>query len=217
MEDLVMAKKPASKKPAVRTAYGASHMPDKLAASAFALFSTRGIGNVTVDDIATHAGVTKGSLYWHYKSKDDLIKAASGHYYRSYHRRINTALAHITEPLKRLEETLRVSVRICLLDHENRVFTTEIFTLALKDEELRRGWRHFYDSVREFYISLVEAGRSGGQLRVSNSETAVDLMLAAMEGIKLQAFFDNRLCTPDGEKAILRNLKKSLGFTDHDE
>jgi AcrR family transcriptional regulator len=188
-------------------------MPAKLAASAFNLFSRHGCKKVNLDQIAADAGVTKGSLYWHYKSKDDLIKAACTHYYRAYHRRINTALAHITDPVKRLEETLRVSVRICLLDHENRVFSTEIFTLALSDAEVRRGWQQFYDGVREFYIGLVQAARATGKIQTTDPEQAVDFMLATMEGIKLQALYDSHLCSPDSEKAIVANLKRSLGFS----
>ena len=42
-------------------------MSDKLASCAFSLFSSRGIDRVRMDDIAASAGVTKGSLYWHYR------------------------------------------------------------------------------------------------------------------------------------------------------
>ncbi len=186
--------------------------PDTLAASAFALFSERGIGSVTVDDIARHAGVTKGSLYWHYKSKDDLIQAACVHYYRTYHRRINSELAHITNPVKRLEHTLEVAVQICLLDQENRVFTTEVFTLALRDDAVRRSWQQFYDSVREFYIGLVKAAQAAGGVRTDDPEHAVDFMLATMEGIKLQAMYDPKICAKPAQRAIVESLKRTLGF-----
>jgi AcrR family transcriptional regulator len=189
-------------------------MPDTLAASAFALFSERGIGRVTVDDIARHAGVTKGSLYWHYKSKDDLIQAACVHYYRTYHRRINSELAHITNPVKRLEHTLEVAVQICLLDQENRVFTTEVFTLALRDDAVRRSWQQFYDSVREFYVGLVRAAQAAGGLHTDDPEQAVDFMLATMEGIKLQAMYDPKICARPAERAIMRSLKRTLGFAE---
>ena len=187
-------------------------MPDKLAQRAFSLFSRKGIQNVSLDEVAAQAGVTKGSLYWHYKSKDELLRAACSHYYRTYHRRINSELAHITDPVKRLETTLKVSVRICLLDQENRGFTGEIFALAMRDGEVRRGWQQFYDSVKEFYVGLVKAAAATGRLKVANAGLAVDLMLATMEGIKLQALYDARLCAAASEKAILANLKKSLGF-----
>jgi AcrR family transcriptional regulator len=46
---------------------------DKLAGCAFSLFSDRGIDRVRMDDIAASAGITKGSLYWHYRSTPQSI------------------------------------------------------------------------------------------------------------------------------------------------
>ena len=186
-------------------------MPSRLAQSAFALFSRNGIQNVNLDRIAAHAGVTKGSLYWHFESKDEIIQAACSHYYRTWHRRINAELAPFTDPLERLERALRFSVRTCLLDKENRVFTLEIFTLSLHDEAVRRGWRQFLNSVREFYIGLLEAARAAGRIKTPDPQQAVDFLLAAMEGIKLQALFDPQLCSRHAEKQICEQLMRTLG------
>ncbi|MCX8108368.1 MAG: TetR/AcrR family transcriptional regulator [Verrucomicrobiae bacterium] len=184
----------------------------ELAASAFALFAQKGFDGVSLDEIAAHAGVTKGSLYWHFNSKRELIHAACGHYYRMYQRRINDALAGISDPGKRLEQTLRVAVRTCLTDEANRVFTMEIFTWAVHDPELRRSWQQFYDSVREFYIGLVKAASLAGAVHVTDPEHAVNLMLAAMEGIKLRALFEPGICSPAEEARTLAGLKEILGF-----
>jgi AcrR family transcriptional regulator len=180
-------------------------MPERLAASAFALFSERGINAVSLDDIAAHAHVTKGSLYWHYDSKDALIKAACTHYYRDYHRRILTELAHITHPVKRLDRTLETAVSTCLLDRKNRIFTTEIFSLAVHDEELRRSWRQFSDNVREFYIGLIRAATG---LSTSEAERRADFLLSAMEGLKLRAHYEPHLCVPGCHKSIVAQLKR---------
>jgi AcrR family transcriptional regulator len=180
-------------------------MPERLAASAFKLFSERGISNVSVDDVAAHAHVTKGSLYWHYDSKDALIKAACTHYYHAYHRRINTELAHITDPVKRLERTLDTAVSTCLEDRKNRIFTTEIFSLAVHDGELRRSWRQFSDQVREFYIGLVKAATGLG---TKQAERRADFLLSAMEGLKLRAQYEPHLCLLDCHKTIVAQLKR---------
>lgn len=37
------------------------------------LFGERGFANVSIEEIAREAGVTRGALYHHYKSKDDLF------------------------------------------------------------------------------------------------------------------------------------------------
>jgi AcrR family transcriptional regulator len=41
--------------------------------AAYELFYRKGFGRVGVDDIATAAGITKRTLYYHFKSKDDLL------------------------------------------------------------------------------------------------------------------------------------------------
>ncbi|BBK39209.1 TetR family transcriptional regulator [Allostella sp. ATCC 35155] len=47
----------------------------RIVAAAEALFYAHGLRSVGVDAIAEHAGVTKRTLYYHFKSKDDLIAA----------------------------------------------------------------------------------------------------------------------------------------------
>jgi len=47
----------------------------RLVDAATRLFYAEGIGRVSVDAIAEKAGLTKRTLYYHFKSKDDLIAA----------------------------------------------------------------------------------------------------------------------------------------------
>ena len=48
--------------------------------TAVRIFARSGVSAATLDDIATEAGVTKGTLCWHFHSKDDLITAIIKHY-----------------------------------------------------------------------------------------------------------------------------------------
>lgn len=187
-------------------------MPEKLADCAFRLFARRGIDQVTLDAVAAEAGVTKGSLYWHYKSKDEIIRAACGHYYCTFHKRIHSAAAGIADPVERLEKVLTLSVKTCLMDEENRVFTSEIFRLSFQEKEIRQGWQQFYASVREMYIGLVLAAAQTGGIVVNDAEGAVNLMLETMEGVKLRALFEPHICSLVEERKILEGLKQILGF-----
>ncbi len=53
--------------------------PMDFASGALDLFARKGLDRVTMDEIAAEARVTKGSLYWHFKSKDEVIEAACRH------------------------------------------------------------------------------------------------------------------------------------------
>ena len=184
----------------------APEMRLKLAESAFALFARWGIKNVNLDAVAAHAGVTKGSLYWHYKSKKELIAAACAHYYRQWQQQAYREMATTADPLDQFRRVLRFSVQSCLFDRENRVFTTEIFALSLQDDEIRAGWAQFYDTVRELYVGLLRSARSAGQIDVDDPRQAVDWMLAAIEGVKQRAAFEPQICTPKQREEIVEGL-----------
>lgn len=52
----------------------------RLLDAALTLVRSKGYAATSVDDICKHAGVTKGSFFHHFKSKDDLAVAAVGHF-----------------------------------------------------------------------------------------------------------------------------------------
>src|SRR5690606_33866074 len=56
-------------------ARGAGKTRDRIVRSAARLFYRKGIGAVSVDAVAEAAGVTKRTLYNHFRSKDDLAAA----------------------------------------------------------------------------------------------------------------------------------------------
>jgi TetR/AcrR family transcriptional repressor of nem operon len=52
----------------------------KLLDAALHVIRAKGYAATTVDDICHHAGVTKGSFFHHFKSKEELALAAAGHF-----------------------------------------------------------------------------------------------------------------------------------------
>jgi len=53
----------------------ASDKLDRLTASAVELAHAKGFARITIGDIADHAGVATGSVYYYFKSKDDVGRA----------------------------------------------------------------------------------------------------------------------------------------------
>ncbi|MBC3766135.1 TetR family transcriptional regulator [Neptunicella marina] len=48
---------------------------DQLLDSAESVFFDKGFANTTLMDVANHAGLTRGAIYWHFKNKHDLFEA----------------------------------------------------------------------------------------------------------------------------------------------
>ena len=54
--------------------------PQQLLEAAYTLFTTRGLAATRTEDVAQLAGVSKGTLFRYYPSKDELFKAVIRHY-----------------------------------------------------------------------------------------------------------------------------------------
>lgn len=185
-------------------------MAERLGRSAFELFALEGLEGANLDEIAAHAGVTKGSLYWHYGSRQELILAACNHYYRLWQRQVHAALAPLTDPMARLRRALAFSVRSCVADPANRRFTTGLFALMQSDAAVRSSWAQFYDTVREFYLGLVAAAQAAGAVPTGDARPRVDLMLEAMEGLKLRAAFEPQIADPAQQASAAAGLLEAV-------
>ena len=53
------------------------HRPEEIAAAALRVFAKRGLHQTTLDDVAKEAGVSKGTIYLYFKSKEELFIAAA--------------------------------------------------------------------------------------------------------------------------------------------
>ena len=139
---------------------------EELAQAAFDLFCSRGIDRVNLDEIAAAAGVTKGSLYWHYASKKEVVLAACDLYYARWREQIGAATGDAETAYGKLEAAIAYSVRSCLLDEANRVFSTEIVALSLYDTEVRASWAGFLDETERFFLGLTHQAVGRGELHL---------------------------------------------------
>ncbi len=48
--------------------------------AALRVFARSGVSSATLDDVANEAGISRGTVCWHYRSKDDLLKAIIQHH-----------------------------------------------------------------------------------------------------------------------------------------
>lgn len=186
------------------------HARGRFTEAAFDLFSREGFGGVTLDSIAAAVGVTKGSLCWHFASKKELIVETCAYYYRNWQRDAFSEMAKVRSPKEQLRRVLRMSVERCLFDERNRVFTTELFALAVHDREIRAGWAQFYDSVRELFAGLVTAAGKAGEFHSENPVESVNWMLAAIEGFKQRAVFEPEICNAAHRDHIVGHLMEMV-------
>jgi len=182
---------------------------ERLAETAFLLFSENPIADVTLDMVAKKAAVTKGSIYCHYKSKKELLLEACQVYYKRWERLVVDYASIDLDPISRLRRAILSGAEMCLFDNRNRFFTTQLFALAINDADVKESWAGFYRRVHAFHQSLLEEIAAFGAAPVTDPKVTTDRILAILEGIKQQAFFDPSIASAAQIGIIVETVMKT--------
>ena len=75
--------------------------------AALELIAERGVQAVAIEPLARRMGITKGSFYWHFNSREALLQQALARWEEHDQRNLNTSLGEIDHPRDRLESFFR--------------------------------------------------------------------------------------------------------------
>ena len=147
--------------------------------AAYNIFYKKGYHNSRMDDIANEVGVSKASLYSYFKSKDDILQAASNqaltgsfnHYFYDY---------ESLEPLEELYNDLIKSVGSIHLNFE-------ITALSSHNEKIRKINRDTYLKKLDTLSFFVENQQSKGNIRNDiSASTIAQLLISIYNDISMQ-------------------------------
>jgi TetR/AcrR family acrAB operon transcriptional repressor/TetR/AcrR family transcriptional repressor of mexAB-oprM operon len=115
-----------------RTKEDAEQTRLKVIAAALELFSRNGYSNTTLAMIAEAAGFSRGPIYWHFKSKDELYEAVLGYSQVPLERLIEQSRERAADPRAALEHFISEWFRLLLEDRWYR----QSFEILLNKTEL---------------------------------------------------------------------------------
>ncbi|WP_339846048.1 TetR/AcrR family transcriptional regulator [uncultured Halopseudomonas sp.] len=137
----------------------------KLLQAAAHLFSTRGFDRTTVRDLAARVGIQSGSLFHHFKSKDDILRAVMEETIHYNLALMRAALIDLDNPRQRLKALI-----LCELQAVNgvsgeamSVLVYEWRSLSREGQQLILGLRQIYESI---WLEVLEGGFDAGIVRV---------------------------------------------------
>jgi AcrR family transcriptional regulator len=121
------------------------------------VFARRGYRQAAVDEIAAAAGYSKGALYWHFSSKEELLMAL-------VEERIDTPMREMVALLESAPPDTDMSVEASRefarrLDSQRDAVLVEreYWSLAIRDPELRVQYRERQRELREAMARALEA------------------------------------------------------------
>jgi TetR/AcrR family fatty acid metabolism transcriptional regulator len=153
--------------------------------AAMPVFARLGFEHARMDDIVEASGLSKGALYWYFKSKEEIITGIL--------RRLFTT--DIEQLRDLLESEGTVSERLLLLTRfrvaglkrlaDLLPILVEFYAVMVRQNWVREFISQYFESFRELLVDLIQQGIDRGEFRpVSTFETAVTLS-AIYEGLTI--------------------------------
>ena len=153
---------------------------------AYHLIGLRGVHDVSLDDIAAEAGVSKGILLYYFKTKENLVLATIRWALSATAQRIRTAMTGARTPEAKV---LAMIDAIWVRAEVNRAFYLTYIDLAghaARNESFTELSATFHSIVDGLYAEPVRAGVEAGAFDVESVEEAATAVRAIIDGLFLQ-------------------------------
>jgi len=147
--------------------------------AAFDLFSSRGLKDVTIAEIARKADVSQVSIYNFFEGKENLVR--------------QVIFAFMDEKMKESEQVLEREIpfrekleRLFVITEEARDQSNPEFLLsAIANDPLTRNLmaEYYHDRTEPFILRLVEQGKNKGAISRDLSDEAVRLYIQALQDL----------------------------------
>jgi AcrR family transcriptional regulator len=148
--------------------------PQELLDAALALFVEKGFAATRIEEVALRAGVSKGTLYLYYPSKEELLKAVISHY-------LSDRIAEGAEQAAQFEGSAGDLLRSMLVDWWGHLYDSPasgVFKLVITEVRNFPEIGDFYarqvvEPAHQLISSIVRQGMARGEFRTVDVDHAV--------------------------------------------
>jgi AcrR family transcriptional regulator len=157
------------------------------------VFTKKGLDSARMDDIADETGLSKGTLYLYFKSKDELIIAILDRVFQGVLGHLNT---HKHDDLSASEAILQFTDSAA---HDYKVMLRlvpvayEFLALAFRNALVKRYLQQYLHKYMEVLTGLVQRGIDAGEFRSVSPQDVAVAAGAIYEGTVLLWVYDNAL------------------------
>ena len=158
--------------------------------AAMKTFSKQGFYKARMSDIAETSGLSKGSLYWYFESKDSIILALLERVFEPELKDFRKLL-HGDRPVEtRLYEYVERAGDDMVKMLKWMPLFYDFIALAFRQEVIKKAISSYYKQNIELLIELIQQGIDRGELQVDDAEEAAIAIGSILEGTIVLWFYD---------------------------
>jgi TetR/AcrR family fatty acid metabolism transcriptional regulator len=162
---------------------------EQLVRATYEEVAEKGYSAVTLQDIATRAGVSKGSTLYYFPSKEDLFLAALEWMIEQMHERQQRAVDSATEPVAQLRAAIGTIFDAGPASRQFFLAYSDFVSLGTRNKRFYELNRRFYEGCTCIDQAILTRGIETGNFRVVDLTEASSMIRALIDGLMLQWFF----------------------------
>jgi AcrR family transcriptional regulator len=178
--------------------------------AATSCFMRRGFTNTTMDDIVAESGLSKGTLYWYFGSKDELFMSAVASFFQGFGQQTMEALAGCETAAEQLRCGGRALIAFCREAQGLFGLFLEFWSQSERRGEASQVWAGMLQQYAHVIAGLVEEGVRRGEFRPVDAEHLVWAILAAYDGLAVYALIEPSLDLDRVSEAFVETLLSGL-------
>lgn len=176
------------------------------------VFNRKGFDEARMDDIAEETGLSKGTLYLYFKSKDDLIIAILDRMIQREFKRLETLNQEglsATDTIWKITDLLTKDV----LDMLRLIpIVYQFLALTFRNKYVQLALKKYINRYLDILVPIIERGIETGEFRPIDTREVAIAMGAMIEGTLLLWVYDKSLIEPQyhihsGMKLLLEGVQ----------
>jgi AcrR family transcriptional regulator len=179
------------------------------------VFTKKGFDEARMDDIAEETGLSKGTLYLYFKSKDDLIIAILDRIFQREFRQLenlNQEGLSATDAMWKLTDMVTKDI-LGLIRLIPIVY--EFLALAFRNKYVQQALKKYINRYLDILIPIIQRGIDSGEFRQVNAREVAIAGSAIIEGTLLLWVYDKSLVEPEvhirsGIKLLLEGVQARM-------
>ncbi len=165
------------------------------------LFSSKGFSGTSIKEILEAAGASKGGLYNHFKTKEELFSAVLRESRKIWREKNLSGLDVIESPLERIQKLLENYKDRYLIGSGNLPGGCIFVRVSVESAELGDQWPHLAEEINEGFDRLksmikgfLDQAKDAGQLRFeTNTDDVADMIFSGMLGAAVRYGVDRSI------------------------
>mgnify|MGYP006079653905 FL=1 len=158
--------------------------------AALKIIISKGYENSRMDDIVDLSSMSKGAIYWYYKSKKEVYLNLVNYWVIKYSTVINHIVEEDDSPAEQLKDVFEYFILQYEQDPSAFKALVEFWSLAGRDKDFQKKLDKVYSKFLEFLERIINKGVKSGEFKKLDVRITALSIMVNIEGIIWFTLFD---------------------------